>query len=54
MIRPARSLSDTTLREGRTVRVTGQIAATIPCPGEDALWITVKVAGGSEVEVGER
>jgi hypothetical protein len=52
MRRRADALSDATLREGREVTVTGRIAATIPCPGENALWVTVKVEGDQWVEVG--
>jgi hypothetical protein len=51
MIRPANAITDTDLREGRWVTLTGRICATIPAPGEDALWITVKVDGASQVEI---
>jgi hypothetical protein len=51
MIRRAAEIKDVDLREGRRITLTGHIAATIPAPGEDALWITVKVDGASQVEI---
>lgn len=51
MIRPANALSDTVLREGRVVTLSGRICATIPAPGENAVYVTLKVDGDAEVEV---
>lgn len=53
MKRTANTLSDTVLREGRMVTLSGRICATIPAPNENAIYVTVKVAGDSEVEVAD-